>query len=75
MTIQRLNTGRSATFSESGGLGASVVPATLVVASDRGDYPLTDQGIRDAITALNAAGGGTLFIGADGGTPIDINSD
>lgn len=58
-----------------GGGGASVVPATIVVAAARGDYPLTDAGIRAAITALIAAGGGTLYIGQDGGTPVDILTD
>lgn len=45
-----------------GGGGSSVVPATLVVASERGDYPLTQAGLIAAIAAL-PAGGGTIYLG------------
>ncbi len=53
-----------------GGGGASVVPASLVVASERADFPLTEQGLIDAIADLPAEGGyiylgeGTLTITA-----------
>ena len=45
-----------------GGGGAAVVPSTLVVASDREDYPLTQAGLVAAIADL-PAGGGTIYIG------------
>ena len=43
---------------------AAVVPASFVVASDREDYPLTQTGLSDALTAVGAAGGGDIYIGA-----------
>lgn len=45
-----------------GGGGDSVVPASLVVADDREDYPLTEAGLAAAIAAL-PAGGGTIYLG------------
>lgn len=60
-----------------GGGGASVVPASQVVASDREDQKLTQAGLVAAIAAL-PAGGGDIYIGA--GTlaitsPITVNKD
>lgn len=46
-----------------GGGGAAVVPASFVVGSSRADYPLTRQGLVDAIAAL-PAGGGDIYVGA-----------